>query len=99
MAQTNTNVIIAFDETIFDELFFDVVVVVSNMSTILQLSVVQHAVVVPLTVPGVHDWEQAPSYKIVPLELKYWLIWNFFIIFTVKFISFNGNKNTNKAII
>jgi hypothetical protein len=55
MAQTNTNVIIAFDETIFDELFFDVVVVVSNMSTILQLSVVQHAVVIPLTVPGVHD--------------------------------------------
>jgi low temperature requirement protein LtrA len=38
MAQTNTNVIIAFDETIFDELFFDVVVVVvvSNISTVLQ---------------------------------------------------------------
>jgi hypothetical protein len=59
MAQTNTNVIIAFDETIFDELFFDVVVVVvvRNISTVLQLSVVQHAVVVPftVTVPGVHD--------------------------------------------
>jgi hypothetical protein len=68
-----------------------VVVVVSNISTVLQWSVVQHAVVVPLTVtvPGVHDWEQAPSYKKVPLELKYWLIWNYFIILTVKFISFN----------
>ena len=38
MAQTNTNVIIAFDEKIWDELFFDVVVVVvfGNKLTVLQ---------------------------------------------------------------
>jgi hypothetical protein len=38
MAQTNTNVISAFDEKIFDELFFDVVVVVvfGNKSPVLQ---------------------------------------------------------------
>ncbi len=38
MAQTSINVIIAFDEKIFDELFFDVVVVVvfGNKSPVLQ---------------------------------------------------------------
>jgi hypothetical protein len=38
MAQTNTNVNSAFDEKIFDELFFDVVVVVvfGNKSPVLQ---------------------------------------------------------------
>jgi hypothetical protein len=36
MAQINTNVIIAFDEKIFDELFFNVVVVFGNKSPVLQ---------------------------------------------------------------
>jgi hypothetical protein len=56
MAQTRTNVIITLDAKTFDELFFDLVVVVVNKSPVLQLSVVQHDVVIPLTDPGVHDW-------------------------------------------
>jgi hypothetical protein len=36
MTQTSTNAIIAFDTKIFDELFFDLVVVVVNKSPVLQ---------------------------------------------------------------